>query len=382
MHRSLPLRQDGVKIQCRFFGGLAPGRTSKLTDMNLNVSSLPSRDQMVKAFISRDATYLGVFFTGVRSTGIFCRVGCPAKTPGITQLEFFASSNEALLAGFRACKRCKPTELVGAPPEWMNALLEAVDKEPEARWTDADVRALQVDPERLRRWFQHHHGMTFHAYTRARRLGLALTDIRAGSQVLNAALNHGYDSLSGFNEAFRSTFGANPTTAQSSKVMHTARLQTPLGPMVACATDEALCILEFANRPMLATQIKRVRLHLKCLFVPTANEVIRAAADELEAYFGGRLKRFNVPLLTPGSSFQQSVWSALTQIPYGETRSYTEIARQVGRREAVRAVARANGDNRIAIMIPCHRVIGSDGNLTGYGGGLWRKKRLIELETR
>ena len=335
---------------------------------------------MVKAFLSRDLTYEGVFFTGVRSTGIFCRVGCPARTPKVEQLEFFASPSEAVQAGFRACKRCKPVEMVGTPPAWLDDLLRAVDREPETRWTDADIRGLKLDPDRVRRWFQKHHGMTFHAFTRARRLGLALEDIRGGSQVLDAALDHGYDSLSGFNQAFRGIFGTNPKTAEGSTIVHTARLQTPLGPMVACATEEALCILEFADRPMLATQVKRVRHHLGCLFVPSGNRVIDAAASELEKYFAGRLRLFTVPLLTPGSIFQKSVWSALAEIPHGETRSYAEVASRLGRPEAVRAVARANGDNRIAIMIPCHRVIGSNGDLTGYGGGLWRKKRLLEIE--
>ena len=335
---------------------------------------------MVKAFLARDSSFQGVFFTGVRSTGIFCRVGCPAKTPRVEQLEFFASTSAALSAGFRACKRCRPTECLGVPPVWLTRLLHAIDAEPETRWTDADIRAFHMDPDRVRRWFQKHRGVTFHAFMRARRLGLALTNIRGGAQVLDAALEHGYDSLSGFNQAFRDTFGANPTTAESSIVVYTARIQTPLGPMVACATDEALCIFEFADRPMLATQIKRVRHHLDCLFVPTGNRIIDATAREMAEYFAGGLQRFTVPLLTPGSAFQQSVWRALGEIPYGETRSYAEIAQKLGRPEAVRAVARANGDNRLVILIPCHRVIGSNGDLTGYGGGLWRKRRLLEIE--
>jgi AraC family transcriptional regulator, regulatory protein of adaptative response / methylated-DNA-[protein]-cysteine methyltransferase len=344
------------------------------------MQSLPDRDQMVKAFLSRDASYQGVFFTGVRSTGIFCRLGCPAKTPRSNQLEFFPTASDAMRAGFRPCKRCKPIELVGAPPAWLNQLLSAVDREPQTRWTDANIRALELEPDRVRRWFQKNHGMTFHAYARARRLGLALLDIRRGSRVIEAALDHGYDSLSGFNEAFRGLFGTNPKAAESATIVHTARIQTPLGPMVACATNDALCILEFADRPMLATQIKRVRQHLGCAYVPSGNGIIDVAGAELNAYFAGQLTAFTVPLLSPGSPFQQSVWKVLGEIPYGETRSYAQIARNIGRAEAVRAVANANGGNRIAIMIPCHRVIGSNGDLTGYGGGLWRKKRLLEIE--
>jgi AraC family transcriptional regulator of adaptative response/methylated-DNA-[protein]-cysteine methyltransferase len=347
---------------------------------NESTRNLPNRDQMVKAFISRDVAYQGVFFTGVRSTRIFCRIGCPAKTPGIHQLEFFANPKDAMAAGFRPCKRCRPIEVIGAVPDWLDQLVKAVDGAPEIRWSDADIRALKLEPDRVRRWFQKHRGMTFHAYARTRRLSMALSEIQEGSNVVDAAFKNGYDSLSGFNEAFRGIFGANPKRAQSSVIMHTAHIQTALGPMVACATDQALCVLEFADRPMLATQIKRVRQHVGCLYVPSGNRIIDNVASQLDAYFAGRLRQFNVPLLTPGSAFQMSVWEGLKKIPFGETRSYAQMATCVGRPEAVRAVGKANGDNRIAIIIPCHRVIGSNGNLTGYGGGLWRKKRLLVIE--
>lgn len=150
--------------------------------------------------------------------------------------------------------------------------------------------------------------------------------------------------------------------------------------MLVGATDEALCLLEFADRRALETQIDRIRRRLGAVLVPGETDLVRQAADELGRYFAGELRKFTVPLATPGTDFQREVWMQLRTIPYGQTRSYGEQARQIGRPTAVRAVARANGDNRIAIIIPCHRVIGSDGKLTGYGGGLWRKQRLLELE--
>ena len=335
---------------------------------------------MIRAFQSRDAAFEGVFFTGVRSTGIFCRVGCPARTPRVNQLEFFATTRDAMFAGFRPCKRCRPIEPAGTPPPWLRTLLEAVDREPDNRWTDSDIRALRLQPDRVRRWFQRTHGMTFHAYARARRLGLALTQIRQGESVVAAALDHGYDSLSGFNEAFRSLLGTNPRTAKGSTVVNITRITTPLGPMIAGATDRALCLLEFADRRMLELQIRRVRKHFDALFIPSSNPILEQVSRELEAYFSGKLKRFTVPIEVPGSPFQKSVWDCLLEIPSGQTRSYRDIAVELRSPKSVRAVARANGDNRIAIIIPCHRVIGSDGNLTGYGGGLWRKRRLLEIE--
>src|SRR5262249_25946833 len=127
----------------------------------MNTNTLPRRDVMVRAFLSRDESYLGIFFTGVRSTGIFCRIGCPGRTPGEDQLEFFATAGDALFAGFRPCKRCRPIEPEGTPPIWLKGLLAAVETQPGNRWSDADIRAFGVHPDRVRRWFQRNHNMTF-----------------------------------------------------------------------------------------------------------------------------------------------------------------------------------------------------------------------------
>jgi AraC family transcriptional regulator of adaptative response/methylated-DNA-[protein]-cysteine methyltransferase len=160
----------------------------------------------------------------------------------------------------------------------------------------------------------------------------------------------------------------------------TTRLLTPLGPMIAGATDEGVCLLEFADRRMLETRFRRLSRRYDAAFVPGSNEILDRLDRELREYFEGRLQEFRVPLSIRGTGFQRLAWESLLQIPYGETRSYEQQARAMGRPDAVRAVGSANGDNRIAVVIPCHRVVGSDGRLTGYGGGLWRKKALLELE--
>jgi len=149
---------------------------------------------------------------------------------------------------------------------------------------------------------------------------------------------------------------------------------------VAAATDDGLLLLEFADRRMLPTQFKRLQRALGCVFVPGDCPTFAVVRTQLDEYFGGRRAAFDIPLEVPGTDFQRTVWKALCAIPVGETRSYADIARLIGRPTAVRAVARANGDNRLSILIPCHRVVGSDGSLTGYGGGLWRKQRLLDLE--
>jgi AraC family transcriptional regulator of adaptative response/methylated-DNA-[protein]-cysteine methyltransferase len=341
---------------------------------------LPPESVMLDAFLGRDASFDGIFVTAVRTTGIFCRPSCTARKPRHENISFFGSPREALLGGYRPCKRCRPMEPAGQPPEWLQALLTAVDGDPTRRWTDADIRAYGLSPGRVRRWFQRHHGMTFHAYSRARRLGSALGWMKDGAEVTRAAFDSGYDSLSGFHEAFRRYFGSNPTDTTGRSVVHVHRILTPLGPMLVGATDEALCLLEFVDRRALANQIKRIGSKLNAAFVPGANVLVERVADQVGDYFDGRRRDFHLPLAVAGTPFQKSVWKALRAIPYGETRSYKDLADSIGRPEAVRAVGNANGDNALAIVVPCHRVVGADGKLVGYGGGIWRKKRLLEME--
>lgn len=348
--------------------------------MDTRAQPLPQRDRMVEAFLARDPEWDGIFYTGVVTTGIFCRPTCPARKPRPENLRFFPSAREALLAGFRPCRRCRPVEPAGAPPDWLQGLLAAVDAEPQRRWRDADLRAMGLHPERVRRWFQRHHGMSFHAYCRARRLGLAMGRLKEGEDVLEAGLAYGWESASGFQEAARRWLGEPPRSAAAGRTVYLERLATPLGTMLAGATDEALCLLDFADRRQLESQLARIRERLNCRFLPTRNDVIARTDEQLGEYFEGRRRAFEIPLELVGTPFQEAVWRALLEIPYGATESYGELARRIGRPTAIRAVARANGDNRIPIVIPCHRVIGADGRLTGYGGGLWRKQRLLELE--
>ena len=336
---------------------------------------------MLAAFLGRDASYDGVFVTAVRTTGIFCRPTCPAKKPRPEHVDFFPSPREALLAGFRPCLRCRPLEPEGTTPEWLAPLVTEVEADPSRRWRDADLRALGLAPGRVRRWFLAHHEMTFQAYSRARRLSGALGQIQHGTEVTEAAFASGYDSLSGFHEAFRQLLGDSPTRAKQAPLVTVTRIPTALGPMVAAADERNLLLLEFVDRRMLETQLKTLHRRLGCAFAPGSNAILDRTAREVGEYLAGRRRRFEVPLDTPGTEFQQAVWKRLEDIPYGRTVTYSGLAKDLGRKAAVRAVARAVGDNRIAILVPCHRVVGVNGDLTGYGGGLWRKRRLLEIET-
>jgi AraC family transcriptional regulator of adaptative response/methylated-DNA-[protein]-cysteine methyltransferase len=336
--------------------------------------------EMERAFFARDASYDGLFYTGVRTTGIFCRPSCSARKPLRRNIEFFPSVDRAVFAGYRPCQRCRPLETDGRPPEWVERLLALVDADPERRIRSADLRAMGLTPERVRRHFQRSYGMTFDAYCRARRLGGALEQLREGADLDSAAYDAGYESLSGFREAFSRHFGTPPGRGRQGELIRVAWLRTPMGPMVAGATDEGLCLLEFTDRRMLERQLSILGKRFKLPLAPGDNDHLRRTRDEMDRYFAGELREFTVPLRIVGSDFQQRVWKALLRIPYGETRSYKQLAKSVRSPDAVRAVGQANGMNRMAIVIPCHRVVNADGRLGGYGGGLWRKQRLLALE--
>jgi len=341
---------------------------------------LPSLAEMEQAVRERDASYDGIFFVGVRTTGIFCRPSCPAKTPLPRNRQYFATAQEAVFAGYRPCKRCRPLETDGRPPDWVGRLLATVERHPAGRLRDSDLRALAVDPARARRYFNQHYGMTFQAYSRGRRMGEALQQIRKGAKLDDVALGNGYDSHSGFREAFQRTFGKPPGRSRQAGCIVTSWIESPLGPLLAGATEEGICLLEFTDRRALEAQFAAIRRCFERPIVPGTNEHLKQLKDELRRYFAGELREFGVPLVFPGSPFQQAVWKQLLQIPYGETRSYEDIAKAVRAPAGQRAVGRANGQNRIAIVIPCHRVVNKDGKLGGYGGGLWRKQLLLDLE--
>ena len=339
---------------------------------------------MYKALCDRDSEYEGIFFVGVKTTGIFCRPTCSAKKPLRKNVNFFGNVRDALSAGFRPCKRCRPLEVFGAAPDWLANLLSQLESDPDRRWKDQDLREIGLEPSRVRRWFKSNHGMTFHCYQRTRRLGRAIGQIQVQNQSTTVAqLNAGYESASGFRAAFKKLFHSAPRAKQqsnSSDPMYINRVLTRLGPMICAANDEGLHILEFADRRMLETQIKRVQKLTDCTYVIGETEFHHSIQDELESWFGGKLTAFETPIVLKGTAFQESVWEQLLKIPYGETRSYEDIASRLANPKAMRAVGKANGDNRFAIVVPCHRVIRSDGSLAGYGGGVWRKKWLLNHE--
>lgn len=345
---------------------------------------LPDHDTLYRALVERDSSFEGRALVGVTTTGIFCRLTCPARKPLPENCQWFAAPAEAMAAGFRPCRRCHPltpAEAEGDPV--IHRLTAALDEDPARVWTEADVADLGLDPSTVRRAFRRHLGMTFLELSRQTRLRSGVARLRSGEAVIEAQLDAGFDSASGFRDAFARLFGHPPAAMKAADAGLMADwIDTPLGGMIALGDTRSLHLLEFVGRKALGTEVRRMSAGAGGRIGIGRTPAIDQAEAELARYFAAETAEFTVPLVMHGTPFHRQVWAALRQIPPGETISYGALARQIGRPTASRAVARANGSNQIAIMIPCHRVIGADGSMTGYAGGLWRKQALIDIERR
>lgn len=346
------------------------------------ITDTKQADEYYQALIRRDSNYVGCFFVGVKTTSIFCIATCRARKPKRENVNFYTSFKDAMDAGYRPCKVCRPTENANQAPLEVQAAMDLVRDCTKAKITDQQLREAGIRPIFVRRWFNQHYGMTFQAFQRMYRINFAYHELKGGKSATHAALDSGYDSLSGFGYTYKKLMGQSPSLIREQSVILIDRLTTPIGPMFVCATETGICLLEFVDRRMLETEFEDLQKRLKATIINGENDHIKQLKVELQEYFAGTRKTFNVPLHTPGTDFQNRVWQVLQDIPFAETASYQQQAIKLDNPKGVRAVARANGMNRIAIVIPCHRVIGKDGSLVGYAGGLERKKWLLEHEQK
>jgi AraC family transcriptional regulator, regulatory protein of adaptative response / methylated-DNA-[protein]-cysteine methyltransferase len=339
-------------------------------------------DIRYEALLKKDASFEGIFFAGVKTTGIFCISTCTARKPQRENVEFFETSQDAIRNGYRPCKICKPLSNPKETPEYISKIIEDIVKNPYNKIKDCDLRKMGIEPNRIRRWFKNSHGITFQSFQRMMRINSAYKKLTEGDKVTKAAFDSGYESLSGFHDAFKMISGSKPVKSKETNIINITRISTPLGPMFACAVKEGICLLDFTDRRMLENEFKTISRLLNARIIYGENKHFITLNKQLNEYFEGKRKSFDIPLVFPGTDFQIKAWKILIRIPYGKTISYKEEAVKLGSPKAVRAAGRANGMNRISIIIPCHRVIAEDGNLTGYGGGLWRKKWLIDFEKK
>lgn len=338
-------------------------------------------DIYYQAVLDSNPEFIGIFYTAVKTTSVLCLPTCRARKPKKQNVEFYSTLKSALESGYRPCKICKPTENAEqAPPEVQQAI-DWVRKQPKEKITDWQLSEKGISPSIVRNWFKKYYAMTFQAFQRMYRINNAFEELKQGKNITTAAFDSGYESLSGFGYTYKKLMGKSPKNSMNNSSILIDRLTTPLGPMFICATDKGICLLEFTNRRMLETEFKDLQKRLKSPILTGSNQHIEQGKTELSEYFDGKRQDFEVSLDMQGTDFQKTVWQALLTIPYGTTASYAQQAQSINKPSAVRAVANANGANKISIIIPCHRVIGSNGTLTGYGGGLERKQWLLDLES-
>lgn len=341
---------------------------------------LPNDDQLYQALLNRDASFDGRVFVGVSSTGIFCRLTCPARKPKRENCTFFETASEALEMGFRACKKCHPTTSEANANKAIRTLVTALDERPDHFWQEGDIVRLGLDPSTVRRAFKRQFGITFLEMARLTRLRNSFTTLKEGGKMIEAQLDAGFSSASAFRTAFAKNIGLKPNDFSADAPLKADWFDTPLGTMIAVADNSHLHLLEFHDRKALPTELRRLFKAAKGQMGFGSSLMIEKTKQQTLEFFDGKRPQFDLKLALHGSAFTQQVWRELQTIPPGETVSYGALAKRMGNPTAARAVARANGANQIAVIIPCHRVIGADGQLTGYGGGLWRKQKLIDLE--
>jgi AraC family transcriptional regulator, regulatory protein of adaptative response / methylated-DNA-[protein]-cysteine methyltransferase len=338
-------------------------------------------DDRWNAVQHRDASADGAFFYGVRTTGVFCRPSCASRLPHRQNVDFFASPDAARAAGYRECKRCQPG---GLPRELeiVNRACAALDADPQQRLTLAQLGdAVHVSPFHLQRIFKRVVGVSPRQYQAARR-GAALRDaLRSGADVTRATLDAGFGSPSRMYDSAAAELGMAPSAYRRKGAglhVYYASAPTPLGRVLVAMTNKGICKIAFGDDP--APLVDDLRSEFASADLTDDPKRLAPFIEQVQTYLRGEREQFDLPLDIAATAFKQRVWEALRSIPYGETRSYSQIAEAVGSPRAVRAVANACATNPVALAIPCHRVVHKDGNLTGYRWGTARKATLLDTE--
>lgn len=354
-----------------------------MTNQN-QVMAAPS--EMWNAVLARDNANDGRFVFAVRSTGIYCRPSCPARRPRREQVQFFLLPEAAERSGFRACRRCKPRTIPLADPalEVISQVCRAIDTQLEEPLTLTTLgEQTGMSPHYLQRTFKKVMGITPREYAQAGRLGQFKARARMGESVTNALYDAGYGSSRGLYEKASLRMGMTPATyrkgGRGMSISYTV-VDSPLGRLLVATTPKGICSVTLGESD---TELEAgLTMEYSAATLQRDDSVLQQTVSAILEHLAGRRPHLDLPLDLQATAFQWLVWQALKEIPYGSTSSYSEIATRIGRPSAVRAVARACASNRVALVIPCHRVIGKDNKLTGYRWGTERKGKLLEREQR
>jgi AraC family transcriptional regulator, regulatory protein of adaptative response / methylated-DNA-[protein]-cysteine methyltransferase len=336
---------------------------------------------------TRNALFDGTFFFAVRTTGVFCRPSCSSRTPRPENVRFFATADDARSAGFRACLRCRPGE-AGPRTEGPGAIVIKALREIRSAGLDAIsvdrlARRLGITAAKLQKAFRAAVGMSPKEVIDMMRLEEFKGNVRQGADITTSLYESGFGSSRSLYEKAGERLGMTPATYRKGGKGTTIRYtvaRSPIGHMLVAATDRGICAVSFGDTP------EDLQRELEAEFfaaeISSDDAGLAQAVDSILRGLNGERSILALPLDIRGTAFQMRVWSELRKIPYGETRSYAEVAAAVGNSKAVRAVARACATNPVAVVTPCHRVVGSDGKLSGYRWGVERKARLLDSEAK
>jgi AraC family transcriptional regulator of adaptative response/methylated-DNA-[protein]-cysteine methyltransferase len=344
-----------------------------------------TQDPLWQAVLDRNRQMDGVFFYAVKSTGIFCRPSCASKRPRREVVDFFFAPADAKSAGFRACKRCKPEEAdprtakIAAACRFIDANLE------EALSLDAIAQRVGLSEHHLLRVFKQAMGITPHEYMEGRRISAFKSALNSGETVASATYGAGFGSSSRVYERSNAHLGMTPAQyrkgAENLAIDYTLA-ETPLGLMLLAVTQKGICKLSLGDDASVLTVELRNEFPRATILKRNGSSTLQSAAGSVIRYLKGKEPLGDLPLDLRGTAFQIQVWKELQKLKLGQTSTYEEIAKNIGRPSSIRAVANAIGSNPVALVIPCHRVSRKDGSLGGYRWGTERKQKLLAAEAR
>src|SRR5947199_7631599 len=342
-----------------------------------------TEDARWQSVLARDGASDGKFVFAVSSTGVYCRPSCPSKRPRRENVTFYRSSSEAEKAGYRACLRCRPRAAGGNPrSEMVKAVCRYIEQHQDEPITLEQLgKAFQQSPFHLQRSFKAVLGISPRAYADSRRVNQLKRNLQAGHSVTRALYDAGYSSSSRLYERTASQLGMTPDKYRRGAIAAPIRYtftDSPLGRMLVAATDKGICAIQFADSDEELDQ--GLKHEFPFAIRRRDDSGMREWKEDLLRHMRGQKLNASLPLDIQATAFQRRVWTYLQSIPFGSTKSYSQVAKAIGQPTATRAVARACATNQVAVAIPCHRVVREDGGMGGYRWGIDRKKALLEME--
>lgn len=343
----------------------------------------PSEDPRWFAVLGRDAAQDGEFVFAVSSTGVYCRPSCPARRPRRENVQFFLAPAQAEQAGYRACLRCRPKSLSGnRESDAVKSICRFIEQHLDEPLTLQRLgKEFHQSPFHLQRRFKEVLGITPREYADSCRMRMLKRNLQAGDSVTRAMYDAGYGSSSRLYERTASQLGMTPDKYRRGAIAATIRYicsDSPLGRMLIAATERGICSIQFARSD--GELIEGLKREFPFAARKLDDGGLQSWARALLQHMRGKHQDASLPLDIRATAFQRRVWTYLQSIPFGATRSYSQVAKAIGQPRACRAVARACATNPVAVAIPCHRVVREDGSMGGYRWGIGRKKALLQME--